>query len=712
MNAERAWQVVLEQLSDEMPRSAYDSWVRPARLHSFVENTFTIAAADAYAREWLSQRMTALMSRILAGCVGHDVQVQFIVAGAENTKAEPQVPDERPHSAVKPVAGLHDSLHLEAARHSLRDLFVKPEREIAIPGYFRRWIPYLGPTLAWTVVGFRQLFYLSAGCHPRDGSEFTATSAQLVRWCGSARSTFWENLKDPRLGWFLTPITQTQRWVPDAETGQPRQKPNRYRFRVAMPLTPGDAESLSAWLQHAGIRSDPLSAIQAALAAPPASILPDLPPPPGDEISNLTPNPRSVHEVIHQECGRLPRRTFSQVNKLADELEAHLIPKNDLIFVTWYFLQNWVSELGAGAAWFVTLLRDRCYFARSGGENRREVWIQGGNAEICRMLGLTREKTISEWLPPVFSRPGKDGTDRARRKEQTRQRMARFVERTDHRPSSEGGTAWLFRVADYGLEPLLPEHEQAYEMLLSVVGEFLESGDNHTIDSLLSDLSRARNGLSDYKTGRVSDSQLNLSRRVSDSKDHLSGRDSDSLVDNQGAMWTNGGARYGLILKHLVNTGIRSESLAETINRIEHLVMGNGKPLFEDPLVVVGDEWDSGRLLERMNIGVRRKILALGSSGREIVSHILYICGEEGHSLKDGKGYLAGILMENPKEGAGGIYDELASLTPIRLAELVRLSQGREVEVQRTGEAKWDIWAGAAGLSGIKQLCVYLGISG
>ena len=50
-------------------------------------------------------------------------------------------------------------LSLQAEYQSIYDEIVQPDQVIVVPGYFLRYIPVLGPELAWLYVGFRQAAY-------------------------------------------------------------------------------------------------------------------------------------------------------------------------------------------------------------------------------------------------------------------------------------------------------------------------------------------------------------------------------------------------------------------------------------------------------------------------------------------------------------------------------------------------------------------------
>ena len=79
MNAEQAWQVAIGQLQMDMPKAAFDTWVSAAELVSYEDGVFTIGVKNAYARDWLADRLSATVQRILAGVMDRDVEVRFMV---------------------------------------------------------------------------------------------------------------------------------------------------------------------------------------------------------------------------------------------------------------------------------------------------------------------------------------------------------------------------------------------------------------------------------------------------------------------------------------------------------------------------------------------------------------------------------------------------------------------------------------------------------
>jgi chromosomal replication initiator protein len=79
MKAEQAWQAALGQLQLEMPKAAFDTWVRGAGLLSYEDGVFIIGVQNAYARDWLDSRLSSTTTRLLTGMMNRTVDVRFVV---------------------------------------------------------------------------------------------------------------------------------------------------------------------------------------------------------------------------------------------------------------------------------------------------------------------------------------------------------------------------------------------------------------------------------------------------------------------------------------------------------------------------------------------------------------------------------------------------------------------------------------------------------
>jgi chromosomal replication initiator protein len=83
MNPSQAWQAVVGQLQMEMPKATFDTWVRDARFMKFEQNTFVVGLKNAYARDWVENRLTSTISRNLTGIMNQAVDLQFVIAQPE-----------------------------------------------------------------------------------------------------------------------------------------------------------------------------------------------------------------------------------------------------------------------------------------------------------------------------------------------------------------------------------------------------------------------------------------------------------------------------------------------------------------------------------------------------------------------------------------------------------------------------------------------------
>lgn len=86
MKPEQSWKAAQGQLQLEMPKAAYDTWVRDARYFSFEDGTYIISVNNAYARDWLESRLASTIVRILTGIMNRTVEVRFIVWQEEDAR--------------------------------------------------------------------------------------------------------------------------------------------------------------------------------------------------------------------------------------------------------------------------------------------------------------------------------------------------------------------------------------------------------------------------------------------------------------------------------------------------------------------------------------------------------------------------------------------------------------------------------------------------
>ena len=635
MNPDQAWKACLGQLQMEMPKAAFDTWVRDSEFLSYEDGVFQISAANEYACSWLQNRLASTATRLLTGIMNRQVAVEFTVRESDDPIDPPYDETEQPTSTPEDDEGL---LRYQLTHQSLREHFVHSERVVMIPGYFKRWLPYLGPALAWIIIAFRQVMYLATGNAARHRVEFAASPTAIARWAGIDRSTLWRRITDPLLGWFIS------RDRPDS---------NRWMFQAGMPLTPGDAEYLSVLLVESGCQEDPLAALDRILALEPADLLPHpLPVPRPDQLSQ-TPDPISVQDLVLRACGKLDRPVLKPVLEKADQLALRVMPPSDRIFVSHYFLLNWLPRLGAAPAGFVALMRDRCYVSRQ--EMRDDVWVWGGYAEIARMLGIQRPKTVGEWLPPMFTAPdrsvgaGRQYAQRQRQRNAKRSLLEQFLQRQEYL-EGQGFLAWHFKVNL--LEPLIPEDQVEYDQIIDLLGEYLETGDSQVIEALI----------------RQSDEGALATHEGANATcpDGTKAR----LQQTEARMQQAGGA--------LATPGRRERNALNTLkhllNHLNHLEDTTTSTTGEHPQVVVGAGWDLERLLEQnrsINAQTRQALLESQASAQAFLSWLLYAASPSGTSIRQPALFAASQLRQTPQRGAGAAYERLAQLSPSQLLTLL-----------------------------------------
>jgi len=394
MKPPQAWQAAIGQLQLEMPKAAFDTWVRDAEFLTWEDHstgsgqvgTFTIGVRNAYAREWLADRLTSTIAKLLTGIMNQAVEVRFVVIDPQD-EADIEEDDE-----IADVEAVFDLPYDEIVGTGI----------IAIPAYFGRYhLSELGPNLAWMVVGFRQAAY-SAG--RRSGARSLRVSERsIARWSGMYRSTFqrrkqkdvtWEKLQG-----FVNLVDTEPSWI-TVEGETPRKRAHAYKVQMTIPLTAAHACSLKQWLmKNIEAAGGPKAVLELAITVPKNVLLPDDATTPEGAIR------KNVAQIV-RECfaGQLPDEVLKP---LAQRLHHHIMPPNDKIIITHFFVENLLPVLGPGPAWMLTLLRDHCFYDPETGEQRNVVTVPGGWSEIAGWMGLKRPMTIWRWL---------HGTKRKRKK--------------------------------------------------------------------------------------------------------------------------------------------------------------------------------------------------------------------------------------------------------------------------------------------------------
>ncbi len=75
----RLWARVLDQLRHEMQKPVFDTWAAATRLLRVENNAYVIGAPNSYARDWIQNRLTGTLARIMAPIVDRQFTIEFEV---------------------------------------------------------------------------------------------------------------------------------------------------------------------------------------------------------------------------------------------------------------------------------------------------------------------------------------------------------------------------------------------------------------------------------------------------------------------------------------------------------------------------------------------------------------------------------------------------------------------------------------------------------
>jgi hypothetical protein len=207
---------------------------------------------------------------------------------------------------------------------------------------------------------------------------------------GSTERTFWNRAGRPetweKLAGLVTLVDEKPIW--DESSPTPKRLPRKYSVAMTLPLTGPDTSALRHWLEN---NRNAYPGAAALLAAACETPLDDLLADSGESSVPMT-----VHRLARELfAAELPAK---ELDALAERLHQHIQPSNDLLVLTLFFVEHILPHLGTGPGWLLAILRDRCWADPKGGGIRSQVTVQGGYAEMAGWLGLSRAKTVWEWL--------------------------------------------------------------------------------------------------------------------------------------------------------------------------------------------------------------------------------------------------------------------------------------------------------------------------
>jgi hypothetical protein len=260
-------------------------------------------------------------------------------------------------------------LQLQGVYNTLYNSITRPDFKFVLTRYFiDEWLPVLGPSLAWLVVGLRQQCYWN---QRRDWC--IIDKASLARETALDERTIERCLKKPYSSWFVGEVSH--RYQYRTQIGKRVRDKNRYQLFLDDPLSPRHQLGLATLLRQLAPAGS--NTLEAALQAVQTVLeLPFL----NDKIAYTgvipTPFPRRTILELVAETVNLNLASYAGDERLAtlDQRCAklyNLIVQPNKVYVGWqYFRLHWVPLLGHALSWLIVYMRRQCYWDEASGELR------------------------------------------------------------------------------------------------------------------------------------------------------------------------------------------------------------------------------------------------------------------------------------------------------------------------------------------------------
>ncbi|WP_066296000.1 chromosomal replication initiator protein DnaA [Bacillus sp. FJAT-29937] len=78
------WNNALTSIEKKISKPSYETWLKSTKAHSLQGDTLTITAPNEFARDWLEERYSQLISGILYDITGEELGVKFIIPQNQN----------------------------------------------------------------------------------------------------------------------------------------------------------------------------------------------------------------------------------------------------------------------------------------------------------------------------------------------------------------------------------------------------------------------------------------------------------------------------------------------------------------------------------------------------------------------------------------------------------------------------------------------------
>jgi len=73
------WNAALYNIEKKISKPSFDTWLKSTKAHSLTDNELIVSAQNEFARDWLEERYSQLITTILKEITGKDLSIKFRV---------------------------------------------------------------------------------------------------------------------------------------------------------------------------------------------------------------------------------------------------------------------------------------------------------------------------------------------------------------------------------------------------------------------------------------------------------------------------------------------------------------------------------------------------------------------------------------------------------------------------------------------------------
>lgn len=78
-NIEELWDNTLEAIKEKVSKPSYDTWLKNTKADQLTDDTLIVSAPNEFARDWLENRYTSLVSEAIFEVTGAKLNTKFVI---------------------------------------------------------------------------------------------------------------------------------------------------------------------------------------------------------------------------------------------------------------------------------------------------------------------------------------------------------------------------------------------------------------------------------------------------------------------------------------------------------------------------------------------------------------------------------------------------------------------------------------------------------